>query len=370
MVMNYTKNQHVLSQWVLRNFRSDDTSAHNKDKQRVWCHTVYHSEDKNDIKEIPLPISSVAICKDLFKLTCPVSGSHFDIESELSDYERDTSILFNELVHGHSFEKLLNIEGKPCALEIMQNFMVIQMILGLNNPQNKMDGKDDIFPPMLEDMIENFENITNLILNPPENVKKHFEEPIFKKMVKVVTASSDVYDKCRALFTLSMLAEAKYLPSLFGYLGRLRNTMFDKFYITGIYHTGYDFNSTELRPVFTICPSVFIINTSNNLNFLPLAHNLAISFSIGKHEYYNSTLDVYSVSPEKMKVRSSDEINIFRVSHDYMDNISTWINMGNIGQTNTMYTPYELKDVESYLKHQEKNKDYHYNPSEPQLVAI
>jgi hypothetical protein len=24
--MDYTKNQHVLSQWVLRNFRSDDTA--------------------------------------------------------------------------------------------------------------------------------------------------------------------------------------------------------------------------------------------------------------------------------------------------------------------------------------------------------
>lgn len=39
--MDYTKNQHVLSQWVLRNFRSDDTALYAKEKQRVWCHTVY-----------------------------------------------------------------------------------------------------------------------------------------------------------------------------------------------------------------------------------------------------------------------------------------------------------------------------------------
>lgn len=71
-----------------------------------------------------------------------------------------------------------------------------------------------------------------------------------------------------------------------------------------------------------------------------------------------------------MKVKSSDKISIFKVSHDYMDNISSWINMGNIVHTNTMYTPYELKDVEDYLIHQEKNKDYHYKPSKPELVII
>lgn len=368
--MNYTKNQHMLSQWVLRNFRSDDTANHSKDKQRVWCHTIYHSEEKNEIKEIPLPISSVAISKDCFKLICSTTGKPFDIENELSHYERETSILFNELVHEHKFEKLLNLDGKPNALEIILNFMIIQMILGLNNPQNKMEGKDDIFPPIIEDMAVKFDGIKESILNPPNHIKKFFDEPSFKKMVRVVNSSSDIYDRCRALFILSMLAESKYLPSLFGYLDRLRNKMFEKFYITGIYHTGYDFDSTELRPVFTICPSVFVINTSNNLNFLPLAHNLAISFSVGKHDYYNSSVDVFSVSPEKMKTKTSSQLNIFKVSHDYMDNISTWINMGNIGHTNTMYTPYELKDVEDYLKHQENNKEYHYQPSQPELVLI
>jgi hypothetical protein len=33
--MKYTKNQHMLSQWFLRNFRSDDTANSPKDKQRV-----------------------------------------------------------------------------------------------------------------------------------------------------------------------------------------------------------------------------------------------------------------------------------------------------------------------------------------------
>ena len=34
--MGYTRNQHMLSQWFLRNFRSDDTAQSPKEKQRVW----------------------------------------------------------------------------------------------------------------------------------------------------------------------------------------------------------------------------------------------------------------------------------------------------------------------------------------------
>ena len=38
--MGYTRNQHMLSQWFLRNFRSDDTAQSPKEKQRVWAHVV------------------------------------------------------------------------------------------------------------------------------------------------------------------------------------------------------------------------------------------------------------------------------------------------------------------------------------------
>lgn len=41
--MSYTRNQHMLSQWVLRNFRSDDTALDPKIKQRVWAHVVFKS---------------------------------------------------------------------------------------------------------------------------------------------------------------------------------------------------------------------------------------------------------------------------------------------------------------------------------------
>jgi hypothetical protein len=67
--MDYTKNQHVLSQWVLRNFRSDDTALSAKEKQRVWCHTVYMTPDKENVLHTqPLPISSVAVSKTAFVL--------------------------------------------------------------------------------------------------------------------------------------------------------------------------------------------------------------------------------------------------------------------------------------------------------------
>jgi hypothetical protein len=67
--MGYTRNQHMLSQWFLRNFRSDDTAQSPKEKQRVWAHVVVPTaESKNDIKDIPLPISSVAVCRIAFVL--------------------------------------------------------------------------------------------------------------------------------------------------------------------------------------------------------------------------------------------------------------------------------------------------------------
>ena len=369
--MKYTKNQHMLSQWVLRNFRSDDTANHSKDKQRVWCHTVYLSSEKeNIIKEIPLPISSIAINKDCFMLTDGESGVKFDIEDELSSYERDTSILFNELVHEHKFHKLLDVGRKGNALEILVNFMVIQLFLGFLNPQNKMDGKDEVLTHILSDMVENYQNISALILHPPTHVKPYCNQDIFKKMPRVIRSSSEVYHKCKALFYLSMLAEAKNLPSPLGYLSRVRNEMFSKIYITGVYHTGYDFDSTDIRPVFTITPNIFILNSNNNFNLLPLAHNLAISFSLGESEYYNSHLEIYSVDPSKLKCRSSKKIHTFKVSHDFIDGIAGWIPAIGASHTNTLYTPYELKDIERYLVHQENNYEHHYTPDTPVLVKI
>ena len=369
--MKYTKNQHMLSQWVLRNFRSDDTALQPKDKQRVWCHTVYPTENnENDIKEIPLPISSVAISKDCFMLVDGETGEKFDIENELSNYEKDTSIIFNELVHKHEFNKLLNVSEKGNHLEKMVNFMVVQMFLGLLNPQNRMEGKDEVLNETLERMVEGFQEIKAKLSDPPTEVKPYLTHDIFRKALRVVNSTSENFDKCKALFFLFMLAEANNIPALFGHLSSFRNTIFSKINITGIYHTGYDFDSTETRPVFTISPNVIILNPKNDFNLLPLAHNLAIGFSLCRYSYYNSCLEIFSVEPNKLKCKSSKNIRIFTVSHDYIDGITGWVSMIGVCQTNTMYTPYELKDIERYLKLQSDNYERHYTPENPELVMI
>ena len=369
--MKYTKNQHVLSQWVLRNFRSDDTANKPKDKQRVWCHTVYHSEKReNDIKEIPLPISSIALCKDCFMLVDVETGKKFDIENELSEYENRTSVLFNKLIHEHSFELLLDVNRKNSSLEVILNFIMIQMVLNLHNPQNKMDDKEEFFDSLIKEVVENIDGITQQINNPPEEFLEFFELPIYKKIVRVANSSSDSNAKCKALFTLFMLVESLGLPSLVNFLSTVRNKMFKGIYITGIYHTGHDFDSTELRPVFTIGPNVFSHFEQYNTIYLPLAHNLAISFSVGQHRYFNDSVNVFSPNPEKLRCKSSQIIKIFCASFDFIDNITSLITMGNQGHSKTIYTPYELKDIEAYLKLQNENMELFYSPDEPEFVVV
>ncbi len=87
--MNHTKNQHVISRWILRNFRSDDTATLDRDKKRVWTYTIYHDPEKgNVVRDLPLPIASVGMKKDCFTLLDGLTGCKFDIEDELSIYEK------------------------------------------------------------------------------------------------------------------------------------------------------------------------------------------------------------------------------------------------------------------------------------------
>jgi hypothetical protein len=368
--MRYTKNQHVLSQWVLRNFRSDNTATASRDQQRVWCHTVYKSPDKeNDIKEIPLKIASVAIRKNCFMLIDQKSGKKFDIEDEISEYEKRTSILFHDFIHNNSFEKLLDVQRKNNPLECVLNFMVIQMVLNLRNPQNKMKEKEEFFDSLIERIENNLEKIIESINNPPAEISNFFKLPLYEKLIRVANSNSTEYEKSKTLFVLFMIIESQTMPSLIHFLSKVRNELFKGLYVTGIYHSGYDFDSTELRPVFTIGPNVFSFFEKFNQIYLPLSHNLAISFSIG-NEYYNSSLEIFSPYPEKLKCKSSKVIKLFRVSHDFIDNITSWVNMGNIGCSNTIYTPYELKNVEAYISLQKEDKLFFYDPSEPEFVVI
>lgn len=370
LFMKYTKNQHVLSQWVLRNFRSDDTATAIRDKKRVWCHTVYlDPEIGNVVKDIPLPISSVAIKKNCFSLVDSTTGKKFDIENELSIYESRTAILFDKIVQEHDFEILLQVTGKNHSLETVLNFMVIQFILNLQNPQNKNPDKDEMLNNLIKNLVDQFEDLKYQINNPPQEHSHLMSEGIYEKIRKVVNSSSDKNEACKALFILFLIAESEHLPTLGNFLSNFRSYLFTGIYIEGIYHTGYDFESVEPRPVFTIGPNIMCIDKEKNIIDLPVSHNLSIHFSIGKRRYYNNKITIFSANPKKLKCKTKDSTNIYHVSHDYIDNITSIVNMNNLANSNTIYTPHCLKDVENYLSLQNENEEYFYSPIKPVLIS-
>ncbi|MNF91263.1 hypothetical protein D3C84_738570 [compost metagenome] len=162
--MGHTIKQHVMPQWVLRNFRSDDTAQAEKGKKRVWCHTVYLDENKqNVVKEFPLPIASVGVAKSCFSLVDGETGELFDIEQELSEYELKTSEVFNRFIRDHDFSLLLRVEEVGSCLETVVNFMTIQMILNLHNPQHKYDGKELFFSSLMKGLEDNFSEVKSAI---------------------------------------------------------------------------------------------------------------------------------------------------------------------------------------------------------------
>lgn len=368
--ITYRRNQHVLSQWVLRNFRSDDTATEKKDRQRVWCHTVYLGVDKkNEIRELPLPISSVAVSKDCFMLIDGSSGEKFDIESELSEYETRTSNLFNKLIHENEFELLVDVKNDSCAaLDTILNFMVIQMILNSHNPQNKGQDKEVFFDMLAGRMNESLAEFMSMINNPPDSIKYINDTAVYKKIKRVFESSSDRSEKAKSLLILFLLAESGGLPVPFGLLKEIKNKLFKGVHIDGVYHTGYEFDSSELRPVFSIGPNVFSYWKNHKNIYLPLAHNYAIGFSVGNHGFYNSSINIYSANPSILKFKSGKKLKVHQVSHDYIDSITSIVALGSVNMANTIYTPFELKNIEDYLALQEKNHDRYYSPSEPQLI--
>lgn len=367
--MSHTIKQHVMPQWVLRNFRSDDTAQAEKGKKRVWCHTVYVDENKqNSIKEQPLPISSVGVAKSCFSLIDGETGELFDIEQELSDYERRTSEVFNRFIHNHDFTSLLSVESAGSSLETVVNFMTIQMVLNLHNPQHKYDGKELFFSNLIQSLETNFFEVKVAVTGMPEYVLKLYGKEFSNKVIRAANSSSAKEQICRVLFILFILAESKGLPVLVESLGMLRGHLFGGIYIEGIYHTGYTFNSIESRPVFVIGPNVFSRSIEGSIIYLPIAHNLAFGFSVRKKELYNSDLKIYSANPENLSLAIKDKIQLFKVSHDFIDNIVGHILAGAIGNSNTIYTPHELADVEKYLALQRENEDFFYRPIYPERV--
>lgn len=358
-----------MPQWVLRNFRSDDTAQAEKGKKRVWCHTVYLDKKKQSvIKEYPLPIASVGVAKSCFSLVDGVTGELFDIEQELSDYELKTSEVFNCFIRDHDFSLLLRVEEVGSSLETVVNFMVIQMILNLHNPQHKYDGKELCFSNLMKGLEENFAEVKAAINGMPDDVLKLYGREFSEKVVRAANSASDREQICKVLFILFILAESKGLPVLVKSLSVLREYFFGGVYIEGIYHTGYAFDSVESRPVFVIGPNVFSKSLDGDIIYLPVAHNLAFGFSVGKREFYNTDLMICSANPENLNLATKSKIKLFKVSHDFIDNIVGHVLMGAVGNSSTIYTPHECADVERYLALQEENEEFFYQPKHPERI--
>jgi hypothetical protein len=369
--MSHTRNQHVISRWILRNFRSDDTAILERDKKRVWTHTVYNDPEKgNVLRDLPLPIASVGMKRDCFTLSDGKTDCKFDIENELSIYEKKTSDFINSIVQEHDFEQLLDVGGHDYPLEMLLNYIVIQFVLGLHNPQNKSEHKDEILEHYISSIMRDFDNLKIQLESPPSEFFALMGGDIYKKINRVMNSSSPKEEICKAVLILFMIAECEGLPTLMNFLPTIRNNLFKGIYIEGIYHTGYEFDAIGPRPVFTIGPNIMCLDPEKGILDLPLSHNLAIHFSIGKHEYYNSFLRIFSADPSKLKCKNSKNVNIYKVSHDYIDNITSIINSINISHSNTIYTPHCLKDVEDYLALQDSNESFYYNPEKPELVVV
>ncbi|EJG2388459.1 DUF4238 domain-containing protein [Kluyvera ascorbata] len=366
--MTYTKNQHVLSQWVLRNFRSDDTALSPKDKQRVWCHGVVPSDEgKNDIKDIPLPISSVAICKDCFRLKDGDTGEFFDIENELSEYENEMSILVRELVQNHQFYRLANCSAQDFPVEKLASFAIFQMILNLNNPQSGFPDKKNIKDMLLTSLKVNIDEHISSVLALPDTQPDLASEPIYKKLMRIALSSSDVEDKAHAMFVIYSLLALQKKPTPDDAAAALRDSMFSGIYSIDVFHTGHDFNSTEPRPVFTVSPNIFCLLLDDNVIYLPLSHNLALRFNLrpGHGFYSDPKIRVFSPQPQNLSCVNDYPIMIYHCSYDYIDVVVSTIDTFHVGFSNIIYSSWQLSDVENYIGLQEKFPDKYYLPENP-----
>ncbi|WP_241610428.1 DUF4238 domain-containing protein [Rosenbergiella epipactidis] len=364
--MDYTKNQHVLSQWMLRNFRSDDTALHVKEKQRVWCHTVYMTPDKENVLHTqPLPISSVAVSKNCFRLIDAETGQPFDIEEELGVYERLTARIVHDIIHEHNFSRLRNKELDDFPVEKLASFAVMQLILNLHNPQNKNPYKNDMleyFHSDIQDHLsEHIYSINQLPHTNPELMDDHF----YRKILRVANSLSSGEDKSKALFVLFGLLSILNKPTLYANINILRNNIFAGIHTIEVIHTGHDFDSIELRPAFAIAPNIFCLYKNENRIYLPLSHNFALCFITGTASSFKPRIHVFSPRPEQLKSCHDRSIQFFKVSFDYIDNVMTTINMYNVSTSNTFYSAYTLSKLKDYLDKQDLDYEYYYSPESP-----
>lgn len=366
--MGYTRNQHMLSQWFLRNFRSDDTAQSPKEKQRVWAHVVVPAaESKNDIKDIPLPISSVAVCKDCFRLTDGDTGEVFDIEHELSDYEQDMALLVRDLVQNHNFPRLANCDTDDFPVEKLASFAIFQMLLNLNNPQSRFPGKNELFQTFINPVKNNIQHIISETISLPEVMPELATLSIYQKLIRIARSSSGDDEKAKAMFILFPLLALQGKITMIDAMARLRGEVFSGIHRVDIFHTGHHFDSTKPRPVFTVSPNVFCKMTEERVLYLPLAHNLALEFyQYPEYGFFTPLeINVFSPAPQKLLTKDMSRINIYKCSYDYIDQVMSTIDMYNVGFSNIIYSSWQLSDVENYLRLQNEHHDTYYLPEHP-----
>jgi hypothetical protein len=371
--MGYTRNQHMLSQWFLRNFRSDDTAQSPKEKQRVWAHVVVPTaESKNDIKDIPLPISSVAVCKDCFRLTDGDTGEVFDIEHELSDYEQDMALLVRDLVQNHNFPRLANCDTDDFPVEKLASFAIFQMLLNLNNPQSRFPGKNELFQTFINPVKNNIQHIISETISLPEVMPELATLSIYQKLIRIARSSSGDDEKAKAMFILFSLLALQGKITMIDAMARLRGEVFSGIHRVDIFHTGHHFDSTEPRPVFTVSPNVFCKMTEERVLYLPLAHNLALEFyQYPEHGFFTPLeINVFSPAPQKLLTKDMSRIKVYKCSYDYIDQVMSTIDMYNVGFSNIIYSSWQLSDVENYLRLQNEHHDTYYLPEHPVFWTV
>ena len=364
--MDYTKNQHVLSQWVLRNFRSDDTALSAKEKQRVWCHTVYMTPDKENVLHTqPLPISSVAVSKNCFRLIDAETGLPFDIEDELGVYELLTAGVVNDIIHEHNFSRLRHTLPEDFPVEKLASFAVMQLMLNLHNPQNKNPYKHELLEQFHADIQDHLSEYIHSINQLPHTNPELMEDHFYRKILRVANSVSSEEDKSRALFVLFGLLSILNKPTLYDNINILRNKIFAGIRTIEVIHTGHEFDSTEPRPAFAIAPNIFCLNKDENRIYLPLSHNFTLCFITGVTLDFKPRIDVFSPRPEQLKSCHDQSLNFFKVSFDYIDNVMTTIDMYNVSSSSTFYSAYDLSKLNEYLDKQDLNHEYYYSPEHP-----
>lgn len=365
--MGYTRNQHMLSQWFLRNFRSDDTAQSPKEKQRVWAHVVVPTaEGKNDIKDIPLPISSVAVCKDCFRLTDGDTGEVFDIEHELSDYEQDMALLVRDLVQNHNFARLANCDTDDFPVEKLASFAIFQMLLNLNNPQSRFPGKNELFQSFINLVKNNLQHIISETISLSDVMPELAALSIYQKLIRIARSSSGDDEKAKAMFVLFSLLALQGKITMIDTMAWLRGEVFPE-YIVWIYFIPGTTFTVQNHVRYLQYHLMYLQMTEERVLYLPLAHNLALKFyQYPEHGFFTPLeINVFSPDPQKLLTKDMSRIKVYKCSYDYIDQVMSTIDMYNVGFSNIIYSSWQLSDVENYLRLQNEHHDTYYLPEHP-----